>query len=140
MPAPLFSIKIDTFRNLARGSIFGRILVVLLAPFGSILKPMGARWLHFGPPWAPFGSIFDPLAALLLHLGLLWAPFASIFIPFGTLWRYFPYFFAPLGALTAILDGISNFLLIFNVSTRILPKMLPKTIQKITNRSENLCL
>ena len=36
----IFGTKINTFRNLARGTIFGRILVVLLAPSGPLWTPL----------------------------------------------------------------------------------------------------
>ena len=52
------------FSDIAPGSAFGSIVVVLWLPLGSLWLPFGALWAHFGF----FGSLWGPFGSLLLAL------------------------------------------------------------------------
>ena len=70
------------FSDIASGSAFGFILVVLWLPLGSLWLPFGALWAHYGSLW--------------LSLGSLWLSFACFGRPFGSNWFHFGDLWSPL--------------------------------------------
>ena len=64
------------FSNIDFYMHFGRPVVPLWHPLGSILTPFGTFWVHFGPSWHPLGSI-------LAALGTILAPYSTSGRHFG---------------------------------------------------------
>ena len=60
--------------------LFAPNLVTFLAPFGSLLAPLGSTWLPLWPPGSPFASLWSPFGP---PWTLYWSPGALPWPAFG---------------------------------------------------------